>query len=90
MYHVVIAPDYEPAALGRLKKRRDLRILKVPVREAAHASGMDYSRFSGGILIQDDDHYPDNRLEILAATNRGTAMVFTGVRQFRHQWGVEG
>lgn len=71
LYHVVIAPDYEPAALERLEKRRDLRILRVPLREAAPASAMDYRRVSGGILIQEEDHYPDNKLELRAVTKRG-------------------
>ncbi|MDE2897827.1 MAG: bifunctional phosphoribosylaminoimidazolecarboxamide formyltransferase/IMP cyclohydrolase, partial [Chloroflexota bacterium] len=30
LYHVIVAPDYEPAALRRLRRRKDLRIMRWP------------------------------------------------------------
>ena len=37
-YDIIVAPGYEERALERLKKRRDLRILRMPESAAAPAS----------------------------------------------------
>ncbi len=67
-YDVIVAPDYEAAALERLRKRRDLRILRMP--EGGAASGLDYRRVSGGLLVQEADRYPAERLELKVVTKR--------------------
>ena len=58
-YEVVVAPDYEPAALESLKKKRNLRILTV---EQGHTSAAYDIRdpISGGFLLVQD---PDNLRE---------------------------
>ena len=53
-YEIVIAPDYEPEALARLRRKRDLRILQVPIGPDADGSP-DYRRVSGGMLVQTPD-----------------------------------
>ncbi|MCH7835507.1 MAG: bifunctional phosphoribosylaminoimidazolecarboxamide formyltransferase/IMP cyclohydrolase [Chloroflexi bacterium] len=91
-YDVIVAPDYEPAALQRLQKRRDLRILRADIRpragarlgpsgrlpegpalsevEGAPAADLDYRRVTGGLLVQDADRCPDDRLELRVVTKR--------------------
>ena len=67
-YDVTVAPDYEAAALERLRKRRDLRILRMPEGETAPA--LDYRRVSGGLLVQEADLRPDDGLELRVVTKR--------------------
>jgi phosphoribosylaminoimidazolecarboxamide formyltransferase/IMP cyclohydrolase len=75
-YDVIVAPDYEEAALERLRKRRDLRILHLPVGpalspgEGPPAQGWEYRRVSGGVLVQESDRYPDDELELRVVTRR--------------------
>src|SRR3990170_3116633 len=45
-YDVIVAPDYEPAALERLERRRDLRILRLAAGTGGAA--LDYRRGGGG------------------------------------------
>ena len=67
LYHVVVAPDYEPAALRRLRRRKDLRIMRWPAAvarpplhfEAAHVWGIDR-----GYLVQAPDRAPRPDLEM--------------------------
>ena len=53
-YEIVIAPSYEPDALARLKRKRDLRILQVEDSGRGGAV-LDYRRVSGGMLVQTAD-----------------------------------
>ena len=51
LYHIVVAPDYEPEAVEILKKRKQLRVLQVsPSQEV-----LDVRRVSGGALLQTAD-----------------------------------
>ncbi len=54
-YEVVVAPDYEPAALEILQKKRDLRILRVPAGGGGATGSLDLRRVSGGLLVQRGD-----------------------------------
>lgn len=59
-YEIMIAPDYDEAALKRLRTRRDLRVLRMPVEPGAGESGgtpkVDEYRFvHGGLLVQTPD-----------------------------------
>ncbi|MDP2674708.1 MAG: bifunctional phosphoribosylaminoimidazolecarboxamide formyltransferase/IMP cyclohydrolase [Dehalococcoidia bacterium] len=67
-FDVIVAPDYEPAALERLRHRRDLRILRLEAGGAGAA--LDYRRVSGGMLIQEADRYPDGEMELRVTTKR--------------------
>ncbi|MFC0266018.1 bifunctional phosphoribosylaminoimidazolecarboxamide formyltransferase/IMP cyclohydrolase [Alloscardovia macacae] len=49
---VIVAPDFEPDALELLQTKKNLRILKVPARPAAHAQ---IRQIDGGLLVQDMD-----------------------------------
>jgi len=85
-YDVIVAPDYEEAALERLRKRRDLRILRTDVPlagqagragrpsgrmpEGASPQDWGYRRVSGGVLVQETDRYPDDEMELRVVTKR--------------------
>ena len=81
-YDVTVAPDYEAAALERLRKRRDLRILRMP--EGGAATGLDYRRVSGGLLVQEADRRPDDGLELRVVTKR--APTATELADLRFAW----
>jgi phosphoribosylaminoimidazolecarboxamide formyltransferase/IMP cyclohydrolase len=67
-YDVIVAPGYEAAALERLQKRRDLRILRLQQDDAA--SAVDIRRVSGGLLVQEADRYPDDEMDLRVVTKR--------------------
>ncbi|KKK47461.1 hypothetical protein LCGC14_3154950, partial [marine sediment metagenome] len=67
-YEVIVAPGYEEAALERLRKRRDLRILRMAEGEPQRA--WDYRRVSGGLLVQEADRYPDDEMDLRVVTKR--------------------
>jgi phosphoribosylaminoimidazolecarboxamide formyltransferase/IMP cyclohydrolase len=80
-YDVIVAPDYEEAALERLRKRRDLRILRADARpsgrmpEGTLTQDWDYRRVLGGALVQESDRYPDEEMELRVATKRAPTAV---------------
>lgn len=51
---VLIAPDYSPEALEIFTKKKNVRLLKTPIREYIQKETMMRS-ISGGLLIQDED-----------------------------------
>ena len=57
LYHVVIAPDFEPEALEVLKRRRQARVLRVSPASGP-AEKFDVRRVSGGALLQAVDDIP--------------------------------
>ena len=54
LYHIAVAPDYEPGALEILRRRRQLRILKV-APAAGPGEDVDLRLVTGGALIQTID-----------------------------------
>ncbi len=53
---VVIAPDFEKKALNLLKKKKNLRILKIPgLDKALPEKSFDLKRISSGLLLQESD-----------------------------------
>ena len=54
LYHIIAAPDYEPGALDILRKRKQLRILRVEPA-AGPLAGTDVRTVSGGALVQTAD-----------------------------------
>ena len=52
LLHIIMAPDYEPAAVERLSKSKSLRILKAPLTETP---SVRYRSVEGGMLVQDAD-----------------------------------
>ena len=54
-YEIVLAPEFEPAALDILAKKRDLRILALGESGAVNWKGGEVRQVSGGVLIQSPD-----------------------------------
>ncbi|HLL76180.1 MAG TPA: bifunctional phosphoribosylaminoimidazolecarboxamide formyltransferase/IMP cyclohydrolase [Pyrinomonadaceae bacterium] len=54
---VVVAPDYEDAALEVFRAKKNLRILRVPAADPDYAlfADYDYKKISGGMLVQTRD-----------------------------------
>ncbi|MGB0652922.1 MAG: bifunctional phosphoribosylaminoimidazolecarboxamide formyltransferase/IMP cyclohydrolase [Thermoplasmatota archaeon] len=56
---IVVAPGFEPAALERLQRKKNLRLLTVPgLDEDYHRSGSQIRSITGGLLVQDRDLKP--------------------------------
>lgn len=68
-YEIVIAPSFSDEALALLKKKRDLRILELG-ETADGATGLDYRRVSGGLLVQTPDAYPEEQLQFTSQSKR--------------------
>ncbi len=67
-YEVVIAPDYEPAALEILQKKRNLRILAID--KQPETATYDLRPISGGILVQTADVIGEDPAAWTVATQR--------------------
>ncbi|MFT4219944.1 MAG: bifunctional phosphoribosylaminoimidazolecarboxamide formyltransferase/IMP cyclohydrolase [Microbacterium sp.] len=55
---VIVAPDFEPEALGVFAQKKNLRVLKLPADWQQES--MDVRLVSGGLLLQDADRFPDD------------------------------
>jgi phosphoribosylaminoimidazolecarboxamide formyltransferase/IMP cyclohydrolase len=70
---VIIAPDYEPAALEILKSKKNLRVLR-PYAEglaaSEHLPALEYKQISGGLLVQTRDTHKMTREELKVVTER--------------------
>lgn len=64
----VIAPDYESAALALLQKKKNIRLLKLPLLEVNN--NFDIKRVSGGLLVQDNDNARLLRKDMQVVTKR--------------------
>jgi phosphoribosylaminoimidazolecarboxamide formyltransferase/IMP cyclohydrolase len=62
---VIVAPDFEPAALEVFAEKKNLRLLKLPANW--RQEGMDVRLVSGGLLLQDADRFPEDDFESVAA-----------------------
>lgn len=62
---VVIAPEYEPAALETIRSKKNLRVIRMGL--GGPEKGLDYKHISGGMLVQTtDDHKLDrNNLNVV-------------------------
>jgi len=69
-YEVVVAPGFEPEALERLRKRRDLRILQAPPLDRGRRV-LSVRSVEGGFLMQEADRFGDITLETRTVTRRG-------------------
>ena len=59
---IIVAPDYEEEALGILRKKKNLRVLKLPaICDPLPAGALDMKKVLGGLLVQDMDRelYPE-------------------------------
>jgi phosphoribosylaminoimidazolecarboxamide formyltransferase/IMP cyclohydrolase len=65
---VIIAPDYESAALEILKTKKNLRVLRAGQPE--QSQGLEYKQISGGMLIQTRDTHKLKREDLKVVTKR--------------------
>ena len=65
---VIIAPDYEPAALEILKTKKNLRVLRAGIPE--QKQGLEYKQISGGMLVQTRDSHKLKREDLKFVTKR--------------------
>ena len=72
-YEIVIAPEYEPAALKLLQSKKDLRILVAdlpPGYGQAEPAHLDFRRVRGGVLVQTSDSVPETQVNLKTVTQR--------------------
>lgn len=81
-YDVIIAPDYEPAALERLEKRRDLRILRLANPDPGQK--LEYRSVAGGLLVQETDRISGSQLDLRVVTKR--APTAQEIEDLRFAW----
>lgn len=62
---VIVAPDFEPAALEVLSQKKNLRLLRLPADW--EQENMDVRLVSGGLLLQDADRFPSDDFESVAS-----------------------
>jgi len=55
---IVIAPEFTPEALEVFSKKKNLRLLEIPVKESVTGEKL-YRSISGGMLVQDEDEGQD-------------------------------
>jgi phosphoribosylaminoimidazolecarboxamide formyltransferase/IMP cyclohydrolase len=65
---VVIAPDFDAAAIEILKTKKNLRLLRAG--EARQPAGLDFKRITGGALVQTRDAHRLGRQELKVVTRR--------------------
>lgn len=71
-YEIIIAPDYEERALQRLRTRKNLRVLRIPLPEtpAVGSQELDYRFVPGGLLAQTRDRVPKAEVQFRPVTQR--------------------
>ncbi|HJU54573.1 MAG TPA: bifunctional phosphoribosylaminoimidazolecarboxamide formyltransferase/IMP cyclohydrolase, partial [Pyrinomonadaceae bacterium] len=65
---VVIAPDYDEAALEALRAKKNLRVLRAG--EPRRAEGFEYKTITGGMLVQTRDTHRLSREDLKVVTER--------------------
>jgi phosphoribosylaminoimidazolecarboxamide formyltransferase / IMP cyclohydrolase len=65
---VVVAPDYETAALEVLKTKKNLRVLRTG--QPKPTEGLEYKQISGGMLVQTRDTHRLKREDLRVVTKR--------------------
>jgi phosphoribosylaminoimidazolecarboxamide formyltransferase / IMP cyclohydrolase len=71
-YDIIVAPGYEERALERLKKRQDLRILRMEEegRRKEEEGELEYRSILGGMLVQTGDAQRGRDVEMHVVTKR--------------------
>ena len=65
---VVIAPDYEPAALELLQTKKNLRVIRMSASEQKEA--LEFRQISGGMLVQTRDTHELRKEDLKVVTDR--------------------
>lgn len=67
---IIIAPDFTEEALVRLAKKKNVRVLKLAMEDAALAAEYTLKSVSGGLLIQDRDTRMLTEADLTVVTKR--------------------
>ena len=67
---VLIAPSYTGEALEILKKKKNLRIIRVPLDDFGRFKYMEYRSIRGGLLVQEIDDYIVSPQELKIVTKK--------------------
>jgi phosphoribosylaminoimidazolecarboxamide formyltransferase/IMP cyclohydrolase len=68
---VIVAPDYEEAALAALRAKKNLRVLRTGTADRNPSDeSLDYKRISGGMLVQTRDTHRLKRDALKVVTRR--------------------
>ena len=59
-FEVVMAPDFEPDALNTIQKRKNLRIIKMPIDKFPVKKYFKLYKIMGGLLLQEGDWEKDD------------------------------
>jgi phosphoribosylaminoimidazolecarboxamide formyltransferase / IMP cyclohydrolase len=65
---VIVAPDYDAAAVEVLKQKKNLRVLRCWPRQDAQT--VEYKHISGGMLVQTSDRHQLKREDLKVVTKR--------------------
>jgi phosphoribosylaminoimidazolecarboxamide formyltransferase/IMP cyclohydrolase len=65
---VIVAPDYDAAALEVLQSKKNLRVLRVA--KSDQKEGLEYKQISGGMLVQTRDTHQLKRADLKVVTKR--------------------
>ncbi|HYZ93956.1 MAG TPA: bifunctional phosphoribosylaminoimidazolecarboxamide formyltransferase/IMP cyclohydrolase [Actinomycetota bacterium] len=65
----IVAPEFEPDALELLRKRKNLRLMKLPVEQWT-LDRREIRSISGGLLVQEIDAVRDDRTKMQVPTKR--------------------
>lgn len=68
---VIIAPGFEPAALELFAKKKNIRVMELPLaKEKIKRKSFDFKRVSGGLLLQSPDNINFDPETLNVVTNR--------------------
>ncbi|MBL8181041.1 MAG: bifunctional phosphoribosylaminoimidazolecarboxamide formyltransferase/IMP cyclohydrolase [Blastocatellia bacterium] len=67
---VIIAPDFDDAALDIFKSKKNLRVLKCGNESVSERANVEYKQISGGFLVQDADVHRLSVAELNIVTDR--------------------
>jgi len=67
---VIIAPDFDDAALDIFRSKKNLRVLKLKDQSSKIKDQLEYKQISGGFLVQDADVHRLSVDELNIVTNR--------------------
>jgi phosphoribosylaminoimidazolecarboxamide formyltransferase / IMP cyclohydrolase len=70
-YDVIIAPGYSEESLAIFKRKKNLRLVSIPIEVSPIKNGrMDIRPISGGFLVQEEDYYTDQEFNPRTVSKR--------------------
>ena len=70
-YDAIIAPSYSKEALDLLKRKKNLRLLSLPIQpQSSKTSNIDLRPVGGGFLVQEEDYYTEQEFKPRTVSKR--------------------